>query len=129
MSEQKNLEEFAQALQEQILEQARKEYSEQKAQEVDEEITRILGETYGKARQLLEEHRELLDVVGDALLERETLEGAELQLLIEGETLPPLPVPIVAEERQTKDASPKRTEAETAEFPGKKLPDPEPVPG
>jgi len=107
----------------------RKEYSEQKAREVDDEVTRILTETYEKARQLLEEHRELLDVVGDALLERETLEGSELQLLIEGKPLPPLPLPIAAEERPTKGSSPERDEAEKAEFPGKKLPDPEPVPG
>jgi cell division protease FtsH len=107
----------------------RKEYSEQKAREVDEEITRILGETYEKAKQLLGERRDLLDQVSDALLERETLEGAELQLLIEGKPLPPLPSPIVTEERPTKASPPERAEAEPAEFPGKKLPDPEPVPG
>jgi cell division protease FtsH len=107
----------------------RKEYSEQKAQEVDEEIARILEETYGKARQLLEEHRDLLDRVSDALLERETLEGAELQLLIERKPLAPLAPPIAPEELPTKDSPPERAETEPAEFPGKKLPDPEPVPG
>jgi cell division protease FtsH len=107
----------------------RKEYSEQKAQEVDEEIRQILGETYGKAKQLLEEHRDLLDRVSDALLERETLEGSELQLLIEGKPLPALPLPVALEERPTKDSPPERAVAEPAEFPGKKLPDPEPVSG
>jgi cell division protease FtsH len=107
----------------------RKEYSEQKAQEVDQEITRILTETYGRAKQLLEDHRELLDTVGDALLERETIDGSELQLLLEGKPLPPLPLPVVPEDRPTKDSSAERDETETAEFPGKKLPDPEPVPG
>jgi cell division protease FtsH len=108
---------------------SRKEYSEQKAQEVDEEITRILSETYGKAKQLLEEHRDLLDQVSEALLERETLDGAELQLLLEGKPLPPLPSPVVPEERPQEDSPPERAETEPAELPGKKLPDPEPVPG
>jgi cell division protease FtsH len=107
----------------------RKEYSEQKAREVDEEVTRILSETYGKAKQLLEEHRDLLDRVSDALLERETLEGSELQLLVEGKPLPPLPSPIAPEELSTKDSEPERADTKPAEFPGKKLPDPEPVPG
>ena len=108
---------------------ARKEYSEQKAQEVDEEITRILGETYGRAKQLLEEHRDLLDRVSDALLERETLEGSELQLLLERKSLPPLPSPIITEKLPTEDSPPERAETQPAELPGKKLPDPEPVPG
>jgi cell division protease FtsH len=96
---------------------------------VDEEVTRILRETYEGARQLLEENRELLDRVSDALLERETLEGSELRLLLEGKPLPPLPSPIAREEPPTEDSSPERSGTQPAELPGKKLPDPEPVPG
>src|SRR5258706_25295 len=51
---------------------ARKDYSESKAREIDEEITRILHELYGEARQMLVEHRATLDRISDALLERET---------------------------------------------------------
>jgi cell division protease FtsH len=104
----------------------RKEYSEKKAQEVDEEIAKILMGTYEEAKQLLIDHREVLDRVSQALLERETLEGAELRLLIEGKTLPPLPPPVVA----SGPPPPERADAKPSKrFPGEKLPDPEPVPG
>jgi cell division protease FtsH len=107
---------------------ARKEYSEKKAQEVDEEITTILRETYQDAKQLLADHRELLDRVSLALLERETLDAAELHLLIEGRALPPLRAPI-APRRSRQDKPPERAEREPSKIAGKKLPDPEPVPG
>ncbi len=107
----------------------RKEYSERKAQEIDEEITRILTTLYDEAKQLLADNREILDRISEALLERETLDGTELKLLLEGEPLPPLPSPIAAEEPPAEDSEPERAETEPAEFPGKKLPDPEPVPG
>jgi cell division protease FtsH len=104
----------------------RREYSEKKAQEIDEEVARTLGERYDEALGLLSEHRDLLDRVTDALLERETLDGAELALVIEGKELPPLPSPVVPEE----SPPPEQAEKEPKEsFPGDKLPEPEPVPG
>jgi cell division protease FtsH len=104
----------------------RREYSEKKAQEIDEEVARILGERYDEAVEILSEHRDLLDRVTDALLERETLDGPELSLLIEGKELPPLPSPVVPEQ----SPPPERAEKEPKEsFPGDKLPEPEPVPG
>ena len=106
----------------------RKEYSEKKAQEIDEEITRILTELYDEAKQLLSEHREVLDLVSDALLERETLDGAELQLLIDGQPLPPLAPPVAPAPRESAEGRPSR-ESSKQPFPGDKLPDPEPVPG
>jgi cell division protease FtsH len=104
----------------------RKEYSEEKAREIDQEVTHILTSLYEEALAMLEEHRDALDRVCEALLERETLEGAELEILLKGEQLPPLPVPIV-----TQTDPPETAEAEQDErfSPGKKLPDPEPVPG
>jgi cell division protease FtsH len=104
----------------------RREYSEKKAQEVDEEVARLLGERYDEALEMLSEHRDLLERITDALLERETLDGAELTLLIEGKALPPLPSPVVPEQ----SPPPERAEKEPKEsFPGDKLPEPEPVPG
>ena len=57
----------------------RKDYSEKKAQEIDEEITRILHGLYDEAKQLLAEHRATLDRIAEALLERETLEARGAQ--------------------------------------------------
>jgi cell division protease FtsH len=104
----------------------RKEYSEKKAEEIDFEVTQILSRMYDEAKELLAENRSLLDRVGEALLERETLEGAELLLLVKGEPLPPLRVPVVPKP----GPPPERVKAEPSKtFPGEKLPDPEPVPG
>jgi cell division protease FtsH len=105
---------------------SRKEYSEAKAQEIDEEVTQILTSLYAEARQLLLENRAVLDRISVALLERETLEGADLRVLLEGRALPPLPVPVGTQPEAKPvpaKARPKKT------FPGDKLPDPEPVPG
>jgi cell division protease FtsH len=102
----------------------RREYSEKKAEEIDEEINRILSEQYGVAIDMLREHREVLDRFADALLERETLEGSELDLLVAGKPLPPLPNPIEAQSSpppKPADREPKGT------FAGDKLPDPEPI--
>ena len=107
---------------------SRKDYSESKAREIDEEITRILHGLYEEAKQVLADHRATLDRIAEALLERETLEADELKLLVANQPLPPLPTPVTAAK---KEPSPKRAEAEPSgkKFPGDKLPDPEPVPG
>jgi cell division protease FtsH len=103
----------------------RKEYSEKKAEQIDEEVTAILSRMYDEAKQLLAEHRDVLDRVSEALLERETLEGPELQLLIKGQILPPLRAVV-----SKPGPPPERVKVEPSKaFPGEKLPDPEPVPG
>jgi cell division protease FtsH len=51
---------------------------------VDEEIRRIIDEAYQEALELLEEHRDLLDRIAAALLEKETLGRDELRELVEG---------------------------------------------
>jgi cell division protease FtsH len=103
----------------------RKEYSEKKAEEIDFEVTGILTRMYDDAKQMLAAHRDTLDRVSEALLERETLEGSELQLLIQGLPLPALRTPVA-----TKPGPSGRVKAEPSKaFPGDKLPDPEPVPG
>ena len=104
----------------------RKEYSEKKAEEIDAEVTVILTRMYDEAKAVLSEHRDALDRVSDALLERETLEGADLLLLIKGLPLPAMRTPVA-----TKPGPPPgRVKAEPSKaFPGEKLPDPEPVPG
>ncbi len=110
----------------------RKDYSEQKAREIDDEVAKILSQKYDEARQLLLDNRDLLDRVTEALLERETLEGAQLAILLNGETLPDLP-PVSAEtetsppngSRGERDEDPDRAGGET----GGNIPDPEPMPG
>jgi cell division protease FtsH len=106
---------------------SRKEYSESKAAQVDREVMRILTDSYDQARQLLEDQRDLLDRISDALLERETLERSELETLRLGEPLAPLPA-LAAEEKPKSSPPPERAESDPS-VAGGKLPDPEPVPG
>jgi len=67
----------------------RREISEHTAELVDAELKRILGEAYRKATEILTANRETLDRVAAALLERETLDREEVDLVVAGKPLPP----------------------------------------
>ena len=60
-------------------------YSEEIAFEIDKEIRRIIDECYARARDTLEEHRDKLEMLSQALLEREVLDRKEVELLFAGE--------------------------------------------
>jgi cell division protease FtsH len=64
-------------------------YSEEIAYEIDKEVRRIIDECYSRARQVLTEHKPVLERISRALLERESLESDDLDLLIAGQPLPP----------------------------------------
>jgi cell division protease FtsH len=59
-----------------------KEYSEETAREIDQEIKRIVDESEGRVHQLLTRERERLGQVAARLLEKEVLEGGELRALL-----------------------------------------------
>lgn len=67
-----------------------RDHSEKTAQEIDGEVRRILTEANNKATEILDENIELLHRTSKILLEREVLEGEELDMIIRGEELPPL---------------------------------------
>ena len=67
----------------------RREISEHTAQQVDQEIKRVLDEAEERARSIVTEHKDLLERIAQALLDRETLDSAEISLLDTGEELPP----------------------------------------
>ncbi len=56
-----------------------KEHSERLASQVDQEIQRIIGERYAAVRDLLQQHRDQLEQLAQALVEREVVEQEELQ--------------------------------------------------
>ncbi len=64
-------------------------YSDEIAYEIDKEVRRIIDECYSRAGQVLTEHKAALVRIAKALLERESLQGDELDLLIAGQPLPP----------------------------------------
>ncbi|MEJ2345754.1 MAG: ATP-dependent zinc metalloprotease FtsH [Gammaproteobacteria bacterium] len=59
-----------------------RDYSEHTAQIIDDEIRTLLEEIEAMARQLLQNNRQKLETVVDALLERETLEAHQLRELL-----------------------------------------------
>jgi cell division protease FtsH len=64
-----------------------KDYSEKTAIDIDEEIKRIVIEAYDTSKKLVTENQDLLEALAKNLLEKETLEGAEIDALIQDATL------------------------------------------
>ena len=60
-----------------------KNYSDETARIIDEEVERILREAEARTRDLLHENRHALDLIARALLEHETIAGAEVYRLLE----------------------------------------------
>jgi len=60
-----------------------REYSDDTAKLVDEEVARILTEQEQRATDKLRKHRRGLDLIAEALLERETIDGREVGPLIQ----------------------------------------------
>jgi cell division protease FtsH len=60
-----------------------RDYSDETARVIDEEVERILRDEEDRCRKVLTEYRSGLDAVASALLERETLEGAEVGRLVD----------------------------------------------
>ncbi len=71
----------------------RRQVSEHTAQQVDQEVKRILDASHDRAREVIEQNEDLLERIALALLERETLGQPEIALLDEGRSLPPLDIP------------------------------------
>ena len=92
----------------------RREVSEKTAQLVDAEVSKLLTESYDRAKKTLEDHIDLLHAIAAALLERETLTSDDIAILVEGGTLPPRkaptpsgsPAPTPAPAAQPKPAKP-----------------------
>ncbi len=98
------------------------DYSEETARKIDQEVSRLLNESYEKAMGILKTHRDKLEMIADLLLERETLEGHEVEELIRhGRILSEV------ERSEGGDASPEAPEA--AHDPEKKQTDERSVPG
>jgi cell division protease FtsH len=65
-----------------------RDFSEETAQKIDAEVRRFVDDGYNSARSILEGNRPVLEKIAIALLEREVLDGNEIQMLIEGKELP-----------------------------------------
>jgi cell division protease FtsH len=75
-------------------------YSEQVAQEIDEEVKRIINTAYARAREVLTTYRDKLDLLAQRLIQEETIEGAEFETLFADVPVPPRPAPSTKPETQ-----------------------------
>ncbi len=65
-----------------------RDYSEDTAIRIDQEVHRIVTTAYNNARGVLENNRDTLERIALALLDREVLDATELKLLMENKPLP-----------------------------------------
>jgi cell division protease FtsH len=62
-----------------------RDYSEHTAIEIDEEVKRIVSDNYERAKKLITDRRDTLDRLTAALLEKETLDGPEIEEIVHGQ--------------------------------------------
>ena len=62
------------------------DYSDEIAREIDDEIRRIIESAHQRARDMLTEHREVLETTSRILLKRETIEKNEFLALLDGKS-------------------------------------------
>lgn len=61
-----------------------RDYSDSKAQEIDAEVSKIIKEGYDKAVKILTDHKAALESLAKALLEYETIDSHEVDMLVDG---------------------------------------------
>ena len=85
-----------------------RDYSEDTAQAIDEQVRNLVMQGYERAKTILTENRDALVRIAEALLERESLAGEEIQMLIDGKPLEDKPAPAATpkKEEETKSEAP-----------------------
>jgi cell division protease FtsH len=64
-----------------------KEYSDSKAEEIDKEVRRFVMAGHDTAVKILKENDRALRGIAEALLEHETIDGEEVEMIMQGKTL------------------------------------------
>ncbi len=65
-----------------------RDYSEEIAKAIDQEIRKTIDTCYQKAQDILEKESSKLELIAQALIEKETLDAEEIKALVEGRSLP-----------------------------------------
>lgn len=98
--------------------QKHRDYSEKTAIEIDDEVRGIINNAMNRAEKILRDNINLLHSLSKELLEREILDSEEIERIIKGEQLPPVPevvnekkeeeipehVKVMMQQRKQKDA-------------------------
>ena len=67
-----------------------KDYSDETAELIDAEVKRFVEDGYNTAKRLIDENRDKLEIIANALLEYETLDGAQVEEIVKtGKFTPP----------------------------------------
>jgi ATP-dependent Zn protease len=64
------------------LEESPPPYSQKTAEAIDAEVKRLVDEAYAKAAKLIEENRDKLELLAKTLLEKETMDGRDVEQLL-----------------------------------------------
>ncbi|GHV50767.1 ATP-dependent zinc metalloprotease FtsH [Deltaproteobacteria bacterium] len=96
---------------------ANKEHSEETSRLVDSEVRRIIETCMKAAEDILRDNLDLLHKLAATLLEHETLTGAEIEKIRNGETLPPVVKNGKTEEKQDAVAGENTPDAEAGVLP------------
>ncbi|MGH9606080.1 MAG: ATP-dependent zinc metalloprotease FtsH [Terracidiphilus sp.] len=67
-----------------------RDFSEETARQIDLEVRRLIDEAYQSAHAIIDANRDPMHRIAAALLERETIDAEEVQMLIDGKELPPI---------------------------------------
>ena len=59
------------------------QFSEQTSREIDEEVKKLIDEAYVEAEKILADNRDKLELLAQTLIERETMDGREVEELLE----------------------------------------------
>ncbi len=70
-----------------------RDYSESTAILIDDEIRLIVTKNYELAHKIIQENRDTVSKIAEALLERETLDAAQIDTIVEGKDLPKMETP------------------------------------
>ena len=85
----------------------RKDYSDDTAREIDAEVKGLIDGAYQRATGLIQTHRDKLEIIANALLEHETLDGKQVEDIVRtGSFTPPEPPPAVDPPRGAQAVTP-----------------------
>jgi cell division protease FtsH len=65
---------------------AEPDYSDEIAREIDDEIRRIVESSHQQAKDILSNYRQSLEKLSEVLIKRETIEKAQFEALLDGQT-------------------------------------------
>lgn len=94
----------------------KKNYSEEVASEIDEEIKVLIEEAFSKCEEILTKYKDKLEVVAEALLDLETLDGEQFEVLFDGKMTPEELAEDLRRKEETIEEKNKREAAEMEEL-------------